>query len=320
MGNHRKPKTVQGRHVKPREQSPMIRRVAVGAAGTVAIPVAAFTFSSTASAATATQWNCIAGYETGDGSPSSARWHLESGDPEGAPGTGASAWGGGLQFQPASWGDAIAGLQSRGIDTSHFGVHASSSTKQQQILAAEELEGIQGPSAWATNGDSSCATLSPSMFVGGPNPWSDQGYSGNSIPASVIDGSSGDDFNGGSTPVTPAPDPDPTPAPVTHPTWGSHHGWHWKGGKWCRNDAPTPPVVPVPPVIPTDPAPPVAPAACDHIVVPGDTVSAVARANAAPLADVEAVNPSIAKHQADYGLIFAGGHIHLPAGFCDGNQ
>lgn len=213
MGTHRKPKDTKGRHIKPREQSPIIRKAALGVAGTVAIPVAAFTFSSTASAATATQWNCIAQYESGQ------RWHLTSGDPEGAPGTGASAWGGGLQFQPASWGDALSQLRSLGIDTSHFGTHASNSTKQQQILAAEALESVQGPSAWATNGFSACATLSQSMFNGGPNPWAAQGYSGRNVPPSVIDGTSGDDFQG-------APAPTPTPTPTPNPTPSGGRWWH----------------------------------------------------------------------------------------------
>src|SRR5574337_94317 len=160
MGKHAKPKVKGGgRHAKPTTH-PAVKRVAT--LGTVAatVPTAAVLFSTSAQAATAQQWECIAQFETNGGQPP-ARWHIESGDPEGAPGTGASAWGGGLQFQPASWNDAIAQLQAWNVDTSHFGQHASDSTKQQQILAAETLEFLQGPSAWATNGFSSCATLSP---------------------------------------------------------------------------------------------------------------------------------------------------------------
>lgn len=76
----------------------------------------------------------------------------------------------------------------------------------------------------------------------------------------------------------------------------------------------TPPVV----VPPTNPAPGRAPAECDHIVVPGDTVSAVADSVGAPLADVEAVNPGViaGSRPDDYSLIFSGGHIHMPAGYC----
>lgn len=189
MGKHRKPK-----------QKPTVKAMTAAVLGAGA--VLPFALSGTAHAATASQWNCIAQFE------SRQRWHLQSGDPEGPPGTGASRWGGGLQFQPTSWAWALDVLHGRGISTANFGSHASNSTKQQQILAAEALLSVQGPyAAWATNGFSNCATLSPSMFRGGPNPWAARGYSGSNVPASVINGTSGDNFTGGATAPPPTPPP-----------------------------------------------------------------------------------------------------------------
>lgn len=109
------------------------------------------------------------------------------------------------------------------------------------------------------------------------------------------------------------PGPDPTPVPTPTPTPGHH--WKHHHHHWHHKPVPTPPSPVTPPV---DPSAPVAPASCDHIVVHGDTVSAVAAEVGAPLAAVEAVNPGIVTppRPGDYSLIFAGGHIHMPAGFC----
>jgi hypothetical protein len=166
---------------------------------------------------------------------SGQQWHLESGDPPGPPGTGASAWGGGLQFQPASWNAAISYLRSLNIDTSHFGTHASNSTKQQQILAAEALLHIQPgrPDPWACDPN---YTLGKSMFDGGANPW---GLDGARIPTSVIDGSSGDAFPTdlsdvpGSTlpPVTPPTTQPPVSEPPSTPPTNIHTG-HGSGRWW----------------------------------------------------------------------------------------
>lgn len=85
---------------------------------------------------------------------------------------------GGLQFQPASWSDALAYLRSKGVDTSGFpqgaGHQAYKATKAQQILAGEALLALQGPGAWTCNAkvgyplQSSGANAS--MFKGGVNP------------------------------------------------------------------------------------------------------------------------------------------------------
>lgn len=174
----------------------------VGAVGVAGIG-GSIVLSGSAHAATMDEWNGVAQCESGQ------RWDLQSGDPEGAPGTGASAWGGGLQFQPASWDAAVSNLRAMGVDTSHFGVHASDSTKDQQILAAESLESMpgQGPAAWATVSNG-CASLSVSMYDGGPNPW---GLLGTDVPAYVLAGDT-------SAPPVETPDPPaPTPAPVTPP-------------------------------------------------------------------------------------------------------
>lgn len=178
------------KHAKPTKNNKRAAAIAVVIGSTGAIPLIT---AGGAHAATMDQWDQVAQCESG------GRWHLESGDPEGAPGTGASAWGGGLQFQPASWDGAVQDLATEhGIDTSHFGQHASDSSKGQQILAAEQLLEEQGPSAWATVSNG-CASLGASMFQGGSNPW---GLSGAQVPANVI---AGTDEGGSTTPPATTP-------------------------------------------------------------------------------------------------------------------
>jgi LysM repeat protein len=55
----------------------------------------------------------------------------------------------------------------------------------------------------------------------------------------------------------------------------------------------------------------------DYVVKPGDTFSEVAARFDVPLDVLEPLNPGVKAHRSDYGLIFAGGHIHLPDGKCD---
>lgn len=55
----------------------------------------------------------------------------------------------------------------------------------------------------------------------------------------------------------------------------------------------------------------------DHIVQRGENMSEIAARFDVPLATLESLNPGVKAHRADYSLIFAGGHIHLPDGKCD---
>ncbi len=112
-----------------------------------------------ASAATVDQWDRIAQCE------SSGRWNLPYGHADST---------GGLQFQRASWNDALAYLRSKGVDTSAYPSVAYQATKQQQIMAGEALLALQGPGAWVCNsmtGYPLGSSSSSSMFKGGPNPY-----------------------------------------------------------------------------------------------------------------------------------------------------
>lgn len=312
MGKHRKIRGVP-RHAKT-SSHPVAKKVATFGAAAATVPTLALTFSGSAHAATMSEWNAVSIPEAG------GDWCIDHSS------DGLSV--GGLQFQNPSWHDALSYLNSRGIDTSQWAQNLTQfmgrsnvPSKNQQILAGEALLHIQGPGAWA-NGNAS--GVEASMFDGGPNPF---GLLGTAIPDGILLHGSCTAGEPGPAPVptpTPPPPPVPTPTPVPVPShhW-RHHGWH-HGWKHHHRPVPVPPSPVVPPTPPTPPTPPppVAPAACDHIVVPGDTVSQVAAANGAPLAQVEAVNPGIiaGSRPDDFSLIFAGGHIHMPAGFCDGNQ
>lgn len=129
---------------------------------TIALPVLG---AGTANAASIDAWDKIAQCE------SSGLWNRPDGD------FGRSS--GGLQFQPASWNDALAYLRSKGVDTSSYpqgsGHQAYKATKQQQIIAGEALLALQGPSAWACNRMVGYPLQSTgpnsSMFKGGVNPY-----------------------------------------------------------------------------------------------------------------------------------------------------
>ncbi len=149
-----------GRHCKPTDTLNM-KKIALGATvGLGSAVVVPATFAAPANAATVSQWDTIAKCE------SDGLWNRPDGD------GGRSS--GGLQFQPASWNDALAYLRSKGVDTSGYpqgpGHQAYKATKQQQIIAGEALLALQGPSAWACNALTGYP-LGVSMFKGGPNPY-----------------------------------------------------------------------------------------------------------------------------------------------------
>lgn len=127
-----------GKHRRPKDSSSTRRALAVCLGASVASPVV---LATQANAAPVSAWDRIAECE------SNGRWNLPYGD------NGKSS--GGLQFQPASWGDALAKLKADGIDISGFpqgsGHQAYKATKNQQILAAEALLKLQGPGAWTCN-------------------------------------------------------------------------------------------------------------------------------------------------------------------------
>jgi len=181
----------RGRHSKPKTSN-LKRNVAYGAAitvGGVAIPS---TFTGTANATTEDAWDKVAQCE------SSGLWNRPDGD------FGKSS--GGLQFQPASWSDALAYLRSQGVDTSGYpqgpGHQAYKATKQQQIMAGEALLALQGPGAWTCNAKVG-SPLGASMFKGGPKPF-----------ATVT------------PPTKPKPPPPVTPKPSTGKPAASSDVWH----------------------------------------------------------------------------------------------
>lgn len=169
----------------------------------IALPL---TLSGSAHAATVDSWDRIAECE------SNQRWNLPYGD------FGRSS--GGLQFQPASWNDALAYLRSKGYDTSSYpqgsGHQAYKATKKQQIIAGEALLALQGPGAWACNSKTGYPLQrsgpNASMFKGGVNP-----YPVTSTPA-------------------PAPKPStPAPAPVTKALTAENLRAALTGGKQISN-------------------------------------------------------------------------------------
>lgn len=137
--------------------------IALGILGAgVAGPLA---MSGTASAASVDAWDKVAECE------SSGLWNRPDGD------FGKSS--GGLQFQPASWNDAVDYLERQGVDVSDYprgaGHQAYKATKEQQIIAGEALLALQGPGAWTCNAKvgSPLQNSGPnaSMFKGGVNPY-----------------------------------------------------------------------------------------------------------------------------------------------------
>lgn len=156
-----------GKHRKKRE--PNYKGLAIAAGVGVG---ASLVGTGTASAASVSDWEKVAQCE------SSGLWNRPDGD------GGRSS--GGLQFQPASWNDALAYLRSKGVDTSGYpqgsGHQAYKATKKQQIIAGEALLALQGPRAWVCNAlvGSPLQSSGPhgSMFKGGINP-----YAGDTAPA-----------------------------------------------------------------------------------------------------------------------------------------
>jgi murein DD-endopeptidase MepM/ murein hydrolase activator NlpD len=172
-----------GRHSKPNDTTTTMKKIALATSVGVGAAVVPATFAAPASAATVDQWDRIAKCESG------GLWNRPDGD------GGRSS--GGLQFQPASWNDALAYLRSKGVDTSAYpqgsGHQAYKATKQQQIIAGEALLALQGAGAWTCNALSGYPLgtgKGASMFMGGPNPY----------PAAPPT-------------TTPPPTPKPTPEP-----------------------------------------------------------------------------------------------------------
>lgn len=170
----------KGRHAKDSGAWKKVTLVA-GVATTGAIPLSIVS-APTAQAAPISSWDRIAECE------SNQRWNLPYGD------NGRSS--GGLQFQPASWNDALAHLRSKGVDTSGFpqgpGHQAYKATKQQQILAGEALLDLQGPGAWVCNGLTgyplSSSGPNSSMFNGGVKPYADGGTAAPKPPSTPSTG------------------------------------------------------------------------------------------------------------------------------------
>jgi nucleoid-associated protein YgaU len=146
-GRHRKLKNTPGKRVV----------VAITAGTGVAFPL--IVAGGSANAATQDQWEAIAQCESGND------WSINwSGDGQSV---------GGLQFQNASWKDALAYLERQGVDTSNWTQDLYQGmprdkvpTKSQTILAGEALLALQGPGAWVCKGTG----LGPSMFEGGQKP------------------------------------------------------------------------------------------------------------------------------------------------------
>lgn len=154
----------QGRHRKPTDTTMTMKKIALGATvglGAVAVPA---TFAGTASAVPSSDWDRIAQCE------SSGDWSINHSE------DGMSV--GGLQFQNASWQDALQYLNSKGYDTSSWpqilsqGMPTSEvPTKAQQITAAEALLALQ-PDPWTASRSCSGVSLSQSdsVFNGGQKP------------------------------------------------------------------------------------------------------------------------------------------------------
>lgn len=168
---------------KHRKQKMSRARIATAVAVAGAIPMVV---APAANAATMPQWDATAQLESG------GDWSINHSY------DGMSV--GGLQFQNASWHDALNYLASKGYDVSgwtwnlyQWMPRSAVPNKDETVLAAEALLHLQGPGAWANGnfqGDSS-------MFDGGPNPW---GLPGTEWP--------------GNASHHPHPSPSPTPPPV----------------------------------------------------------------------------------------------------------
>lgn len=130
-----------GKHVRKSDTNYRAATAIALGAGVVVTPIA---FASSSSAATASEWDCIAKYESG------SVWNLPYGDADST---------GGLQIQDRTWAD-FGGLS--------IAPHAYQATKAQQIAVAEKILAAQGQSAWTTNGR--CGGLSRTPYVGTATP------------------------------------------------------------------------------------------------------------------------------------------------------
>lgn len=157
-----------------KHRKPPVRRgkkLAAGAGITGAAMAIPLFGATSAQAAPLKDWDRIAHCEA------DSLWHRSDGH--------ASSTGG-LQFQSASWMDAIRYLERQGIDTSNYpknsdyaaNAAAYLATKEQQILAGEALLAMQGSRAWAVTYDANGAAKgchgalsSGSLFKDGPNPF-----------------------------------------------------------------------------------------------------------------------------------------------------
>jgi LysM repeat protein len=115
--------TGKGRHRRPSTPARIAAAATVTGAA-VAIPLLGATGAQAASVDT---WDAVAQCESG------GDWSINTGN----------GFYGGLQFTQSSW-EAAGGTQ--------YAARADQATKDQQIAAAEELLGMQGPGAWPVCG------------------------------------------------------------------------------------------------------------------------------------------------------------------------
>lgn len=112
----------RGQHSRPTNH--LAKRIAATSTLTL---VAGAVAATSAHAATQSQWDCIAQWESG------GRWHLSYGDADST---------GGLQIQTRTW-DGFGGQQ--------YAPQAYEATEAEQIAIAEKILAQQGPGAWTTN-------------------------------------------------------------------------------------------------------------------------------------------------------------------------
>lgn len=255
-----------GKHTRKRNHNNTAKNIAIGATVVLGGSVVS---TGIASAATDAQWEAVAIPEAG------GDWTINhSGD-------GMSV--GGLQFQNASWQDALAYLRTQGIDTSSFPPTLyqymdNVPTKAQQMLAGEALLHLQGPGAWA-NGNGS--GLGASMFDGGE------------VPATVAASGllAGTKWDTG---ADPAPDPAPAPTPTDE----------------------------APPSRPTHPKPKPHPStghrpgrgACHYTVVSGDWLAKIAAREGVKGGWRPLYEANKRKIGSNPNLIYPGQVFHLPGG------
>ncbi|WP_049574349.1 transglycosylase family protein [Streptomyces sp. SBT349] len=164
--------TGKGRHRRPSKPT----RIAAAATVTGAAVAIPFLSATGASAASVDTWDAVAQCESG------GDWSINTGN----------GYYGGLQFSQSSW-EAAGGGQ--------YAERADQATKEQQIAAAEQLLGMQGPGAWPVCGPQAGLTS------GGPAADVDTGSAAESEPAPEPEPA-----------PAPEPEPAPEPAPAPEPT------------------------------------------------------------------------------------------------------